>query len=123
MITNPEPSPLKMMERPSVEHLREELTPEQFTRLNDLIDEYDSLFMKHQYDFGFTNLVQHRIHLMPNAKPHKDTLRRLTPEKRQQADETIKELIEGGNIIESNSPWGAAIVLVKKRVLTTCGCA
>ena len=52
---------------------------------------------------------------MSNAKPHKDTLRRLTPEKRQQADETIKELIEGGNIIESNSPWGAAIVLVKKK--------
>ena len=34
----PEPSPLKMMERPFVEHLREELTPEQFTRLSNLIE-------------------------------------------------------------------------------------
>ena len=78
----PESTPLKMMERPSLEHLREELTPEQFARLNDLLEEYDSLSMKHQYDFGFSNLIQHRIHLMPNVKPHKQTLCRSTPGKR-----------------------------------------
>ena len=100
---------------PPISQLSEEISSSQFSRLTKIIEDNQALFMQDKYDFGHTDLIKHRIELMPDAKPHKEPPRRMTWEKRNQLDEKVEELIKGGNIKPSTSPWGAGVVMVRKK--------
>ncbi|XP_069800966.1 uncharacterized protein [Dendropsophus ebraccatus] len=71
-------------------------------------------FSKHSLDFGKTGLVQHRI----NSKDHppiKEKHRPIPPASYQQVKRLLQEMKDTNFIQESQSPWAAPIVLVKKK--------
>jgi len=41
-------------------------------QLENLMDEYESLFMKHKADLGRCKLAEHGIDLIPDAEPHRE---------------------------------------------------
>ncbi len=80
-------------------------------------------FASDKYVLGCTHLIEHKIDLVEGAKPHKETLRRLNPEKQRQADEQVQALLELGVIEPEQSPWASGIVMAKKKepgVLRMC---
>ena len=92
--------------RPPTSHLKDVLSTEQMDKLEQMIEKHKMLFMQSKYDFGRTELIQHRIDLKHDAKPHKEPPRRINWEKREQLEETLQKLQEGGNIKESLCPLG-----------------
>ena len=101
--------------RPPTSHLKDTMSTEQKDKLEEMIEKHKMLFMQTRYDFGRTELIQYRIDLKPDAKPHKEPPRRIKWVKRKQLEETLQELQEGGNIKESLSPWGNVVVRVRKK--------
>ena len=100
--------------RPPTEHLQEELSIADKQELEDVLDEYAGLFSQSASDIGYTTLVEHEIIIEAGARPPKEALRRMSPEKKQKAADTIKMLSEQGMIIPSMSPYASAIVFAKK---------
>ena len=56
----------------------------------------------------------HEIEVHEDAKPFNQRLRRLSPKEVQYLSEYLKEMIEGGRIRPSTSPWGANVLFVPK---------
>ena len=77
--------------------------------------EYDSLFMKHKADLGRCKILEHFIDLEPDAIPHREGARRMTPDKASKANEEVRHLLALGMIQPSYSPWASGIVMVKKK--------
>ncbi|XP_069840942.1 uncharacterized protein [Dendropsophus ebraccatus] len=75
---------------------------------------YHEAFSKHSLDFGKTNLVQHRINTGDHL-PIKEKHRPIPPANYQQVKKLLKEMKDSNVIQESQSPWAAPIVLVKKK--------
>lgn len=62
-----------------------------------------------------TDLAQHKIDLLDNAKPHAEPLRRRAHADQLECQRQVKELLENGFIEDSDSPWASAYVLAKKK--------
>ena len=54
------------------------------------------------------------VPLEEGAKPSYRNCRRLTPQEKEVLQEYIKQALEAGVIRESDSPWAAQVVFVKK---------
>ena len=63
--------------RPPTSHLKDTSSTEQMDKLEQMIEKHKMLFMQSKYDFGRTELIQHRIDLKPDAKPPKEPPRRI----------------------------------------------
>ena len=109
-----EPKKKEFLTRPSLEKIKEQITPEQLLSLSKTLDDYDSLFSKFPSDVGRTDLLEHDIELEADAVPFKEPLRRVGPERQRISDEQVKLLAEMGMIRPSKSPFASAVVLVKK---------
>nr|GFC86483.1 putative reverse transcriptase domain-containing protein [Tanacetum cinerariifolium] len=59
--------------------------------------------------------VEFRIELIPGTTPMARTPCRLAPSELKELSEQLKELSEKGFIRPSSSPWGAAVLFVKKK--------
>ena len=57
---------------------------------------------------------QHKIELVEGAKPYNQKLRRLSPLESAELSKYLQEMIEGGRIRPSDSPWGANVLFVAK---------
>ena len=57
---------------------------------------------------------RHEVEVPEDAKPFNQKLRRLSPKEVQYLGEYLKEMIEGGRIRPSTSPWGANVLFVPK---------
>ena len=84
-------------------------------QLANILDEYDDLFMKHKADIGKCTIAKHRIELEPEAIPHREGARRMSPNKAAKANQEVKNLLALGLIQPSYSPWASGIVMVKKK--------
>ena len=90
--------------------------------LNDLEDmqfrqllvEYQDVFAKDGYDLGKCNLVQHHIDT-GDERPVKRHTRRTPQSQFEEVKKQICELSKSGRISPSNSPWGANVLLVRKK--------
>ena len=71
-------------------------------------------FPKTDLDMGRTNLVKHHIKLR-DPIPFKEAYRRISPQMYDEGKAHIQEMLDLGAIRPSNSPWGSAIVLVRKK--------
>ena len=102
-------------ELPDLAPLIDLLSEQELDILRGII--YNSLeaFAENKYYIGCTTILQHEIELLEGAKPHKEPLRRLNPEKQRQADEQVAALLKLGVIEPANSPWGSGIVMAKKK--------
>ncbi|GKA66941.1 hypothetical protein Tco_0766749 [Tanacetum coccineum] len=66
--------------------------------------------------------VKFQIELVPGASPVARAPYRLAPSKMQELSNQLNELTDKGFIWPSSSPWGAPVLLVKKRT-NLSGCA
>ena len=84
-------------------------------QLAKVFTEYDDLFMKHKADIGKRTIAKHRIELEPEAIPHREGARRMSPDKAAKANQEVRNLLALGLIQPSYSPWASRIVIVKKK--------
>ena len=86
-----------------IEHLRGKVTDEQLESIKDVLDRNEDVISKHKADIGCCNFVEHEIELEESAVPHREGVRRMTPNK---LDACRKEtLLEYDKIEPSKSPW------------------
>ena len=81
--------------------------------IRNIMKEYDSIFMKHKWDIGKTDLVKHEI--ITNSKPIVINPRRQPYHLLKKIEENIKEMEQNGIISKCESPWNSPLVCVKKR--------
>ena len=84
-------------------------------KLASVLSEYDDLFMKNKSDIGRCKIAKHRIELEPEAIPHREGARRMSPDKAAKANQEVQNLLALGLIKPSYSPWASGIVMVKKK--------
>lgn len=59
--------------------------------------------------------IEHKIELTSDAKPHAPPLRRYSPLEDEEIRKQVMKLVERGHARESTSPWGAMVLLAKKK--------
>ena len=88
--------------------------PKASASLENILTEFDDLFMKHKADIGRYTIAKHPVELEPGAVPHREGARRMSPEKAERANQEVRNLLALGKIQPSLSPWASGIVMVKK---------
>ena len=83
--------------------------------LDNILNEFDDLFMKRKADIGRCTNAKHTIEVEPGAVPHREGARRMSPEKAERANQEVRSLLALGMIQPSLSPWASGIVMVKKK--------
>ena len=89
--------------------------PKASASLENILTEFDNLFMKHKADIGRCTIAKHPVELEPGAVPQREGARRMSPEKAERANQEVRNLLALGMIQPSLSPWASGIVMVKKK--------
>ena len=80
-----------------------------------ILAEFDDLFMKHKADIGRCTIAKHPVELEPGAIPHREGARRMSPDKAERANQEVRNRLALDMIQPSLSPWASGIVMVKKK--------
>ena len=88
--------------------------PSEIKKLNELLESNRDLFGENVGQLGRAIGVQHEINLTTD-EPVKLAAYRVSPKEKQIIREQVKEMLENKVIEESNSPYSAPVVLVKKK--------
>ncbi len=88
-------------------------TLEQQAELSDLLMQFPDVFALVDEDLGFTDKVQHEIHVTDDV-PVTQPYRRIPPTQYKEVREHISKLLKKGVIQESTSAYASPIVLVRK---------
>ena len=83
--------------------------------LDNILTEFDDLFMKHKVDIGSCKIAKHTVEVEPGATPHREGARRMSREKAERANQEVRNQLALGMIQPSLSPWVSGIVMVKKK--------
>ena len=84
-------------------------------RLREMISKYRDVFALRDAELGATDLVEHHI-VTTDSKPIKLPAHRIAPAKLYIVEEEVSSMLERGGVIQqSNNPYSAPIVLVKKK--------
>ena len=76
--------------------------------------EHHHIFSLDKNEIGCTDTAEHIIELMDD-KPFKERFRRIAPPMLEEVWENLQDMLDGGAIRPSKSPWCNAIVLVRKK--------
>ena len=79
-----------------------------------LLMEFHSAFSLKPGEMGCTDTTEHTIELS-NEEPFKERFRRIAPPLVEEVRKNIQEMLDGGAIRPSQSPWCNAVVLVRKK--------
>ena len=79
-----------------------------------LLMEFHHVFLLDKNEMGCTDTTEHVIKLT-NSDPFKERFWRIAPLLVEEVCEHIQEMLDGGAIHPSNSPWCNAVVLVRKK--------
>ena len=90
------------------------LTHKETLQLEDLVLEYEDIFVGPDDTEGFTDLLTHKIDT-GDAKPIKQNYFRRSMKEHEYIDAELEKMIANGVIRPSKSPWGAPVVLVRKK--------
>ena len=85
------------------------------TSLENILTEFDDLFMKHKAEIGRCTIAKHPVEVEPGAIPHREGARRVSPEKTERANQEVRNLLFLVMIQPSLSPWASGVVMVKKK--------
>ena len=77
----------------------------------DLIHKYACIFSQNDLDLGKTSIVKHSIKLT-DMTPFKEHYRCIPSRIYDEVKNHIKEMLDGGAIQPSNSPWASVVVLM-----------
>ena len=91
-----------------------DLTDEQKHKLYIFLGQNRKVFAKDFSELGKTHMHAHRIETFDNRPVSKAPYRQ-SPEMRRETERQTKQMLEDGIIEESNSPWHAPILLVRKK--------
>ena len=83
--------------------------------LDNILTEFDDLFMKHKADIGQCKIAKHTVEVEPGATPHREGARRMSREKAERANQEVRNLLALGMIQPSLSPWASGMVMVKNK--------
>ena len=98
-----------------VEQTCQDLDPAQRRRLAAILLEYSDIFpVPGAPLIGHTDAVEHDINT-GDRPPIRCAPRRMSPQKMKQEEECITEMLTGGQIEPSDSPWSSPVVLVTKK--------
>ena len=88
------------------------------TALKDkqLLMEFHHIFSLEKNDMGCIDATKHIIELLPKQdEPFKERFRRIVPHEVEEVHQHIQEMLDGGAIQPSQSPWCNAVILVQKK--------
>ena len=78
-----------------------------------LLMEFHHIFSLERNEIGCTDATKHIIELLPEQdEPFKERFRRIVPHEVEEVWQHIQEMLDGGAIWPSQSPWCNAVVLV-----------
>ena len=80
----------------------------------ELILEFADIFVGPDGQVGFTDKIRHVIET-PDAKPIKINPRRKSEAEKEHIAAEVGKLLQDGKVVPSQSPWGAPVVLVRKK--------
>ena len=106
---------MKVLENSSLEKLKG-WKKETALKVKWLLMEFHHIFCLEKNEMGCTDATEHIIELLPEQdKPFKERFRRIVPHKVEEVRQHIQEMLDGGAIWPSQSPWCNAVVLVQKK--------
>ena len=91
------------------------LNKEQRDEFREICNEYEGIFARHKHDLGKTKLTHHYIELTTDKPITAPQYKTPPPDVREEIDRETSELISMGVAQESNSPYSAPILLVRKK--------
>ena len=78
-----------------------------------LLMEFHHIFCLERNEIGCTDTTEHVIEVLPEQdEPFKERFRRIAPHKVEEVQQHIQEMLDGGAIRPSQSPWCNAVVLM-----------
>ena len=81
-----------------------------------LLLEFHHMFSLEENEMGCTDDAEHVIELLEGEdEPFKERFRRIAPHEVEEVRQHIQEMLDGGAICPSQSPWCNAVVLVRKK--------
>ena len=83
----------------------------QFKRM---LMEHHNIFSLERNEIGCTDTAEHVIELL-DTEPFKEHFHRIAPPLVEEVREHLQEMLDGGAIRPSQSPWCNAVVLVRKK--------
>ena len=90
-------------------------------KVTRLLLEYQDIFSLEPHEIGCTDVTEHDIELLDH-EPFKERFRHITPPLVEEVRQHIQEMVDGGAIRPSQSPWCNAVVLVRKKDGSLCFC-
>jgi len=97
-----------------IETLSSDLTEQQRKEVIELLQSYSDIFSKHEYDVGYTNLLEASIDTGP-ARPIAEPLRRHPKIYLDRIDEHVNKMAAANVIEPAASSWSSNVVLVSKK--------
>ena len=83
-------------------------------KFEQMLMEHHHIFFLDKNEIGCMDTVEHIIELMDD-EPFKERFRRITPPLLEEVQENLHDMLDGGAIRPSKSPWCNVIVLVRKK--------
>ena len=92
----------------------------QARRLSELLDRYQAEFSQNDQDVGKTDLVKHSIPVQEGTRliRQPSPLHWLGPQREQEAELQIQDLLARGMIEPASGEWSSPLVLVRKKDLS-----
>ena len=94
--------------------LVEGMAPRVSPEVRGMLMEHHNIFSLEQNEIGCTDAAEHVIELL-DTEPFKERFQRIAPLLVEEVREHIQEMLDGGAIRPSQSPWCNAVVLVWKK--------
>ena len=88
--------------------------PELALKFERMLMEHHNIFSLEQNKIGCTDTAEHVIELL-DTEPFKERFRRIAPLLVEKVREHIQEMLDGGVIRPSQSPWCNTLVLMRKK--------
>ena len=89
-------------------------TPELAQKFECLLMEYHDIFSLDKNEIGCTDAAEHVIELL-DEEPFKEKFQWIAPPLLDEVQEHLQEMLDGGAIRPSQSPWCNVVVLVRKK--------
>ncbi len=92
----------------------QEITMDQSHRLASMLNEFVDILAFDPKVIGTCNVIQHKINTGDSPPVHLNPYIYAAP-RREEINRQVRELIEAGIVVPSNSPWSSPVVLVDKK--------
>ena len=88
--------------------------PELALKCERMLMEHHNIFSLELNEIGCMDVAEHVIKLL-DKEPFKEHFRHIAPPLVEEVREHLQEMLDGGTICPSQSPWCNAVVLVRKK--------